>query len=85
MIEGGQTVETFDDLTVTPGDHNVEKVVNAASTKVKVKLNIDSKLDVSSMIDVMKPGTFPLEQAPATPVPVNGRRFAGSEAARTGH
>jgi uncharacterized protein len=84
VIEGGQTVETFDDLTVTPGDHNVEKVVNAGSTKVKVKLNIDSKLDVSSMIDVMKPGTFPLAQAPATPVPVNGRRFAGSEAARTG-
>ncbi len=84
VIEGGQTVESFEDLTVTPGDHNVEKVVNAGSTKVKVKLNIDSKLDVSSMIDVMKPGTFPMEQAPATPVPVNGRRFAGSEAARTG-
>ena len=49
-----------------------------------MKLNVDPKLDVSSMIDVMKPGTFPLVQAPATPVPVNGRRFAGSESARTG-
>jgi Bacteriophage tail sheath protein len=84
VVEGGQTVETFDDLTVTPGDHNVEKVVNGASTKVKVKLNIDPKLDVSSMIDVMKPGTFSLEKAAPTPVPVNGRRFAGSESARTG-
>ena len=84
VVEGGQTVESFDDLTVTPGDRNVEKVVNAASTKVKVKLNIEPKLDVSSMIDVMKPGTFPLAQAPSTPVPVNGRRFAGSESARTG-
>jgi uncharacterized protein len=84
VMEGGQTVESFDDLTVTPGDRNVEKVVNGASTKVKVKLNLDSKLDLSSMIDVMKPGTFPMEQAPATPVPVNGRRFAGSESARTG-
>ncbi len=84
VVEGGQTVESFDDLTVTPGDRNVEKVVNAGSTKVKVKLNIGPKLDVSSMIDVMKPGTFPLAQAPSTPVPVNGRRFAGSESARTG-
>jgi uncharacterized protein len=84
VIEGGHTVESFEDLTVSPGDRNVEKVVNAGSTKVKVKLNIDPKLDVSYMIDVMKPGTFPLVQAPASPVPVSGRRFAGSESARTG-
>jgi phage tail sheath protein FI len=84
VVEGGQTVETFEDLTVMPGDHNVEKIVNGTSTKVKVKVNIDPKLDVSSMIDIMKPGTFPLEKAPAAPVPVNGRRFAGSESSRTG-
>ncbi len=84
MVEGGQTIESFENLTVGPGDHNAEKVVNAASKKVKVKVNIDQKLDMSSLIDVMKPGTYPLVQAPPTPVAVNGRRFAGSESARTG-
>jgi phage tail sheath protein FI len=84
VVEGGKTVESFDNLTITPGDHNVETVVNASSTKIKVKLNLDKGVDLSSMIDVMKPGTFALEHSPATPVPVNGRKFAGSESTRTG-
>jgi phage tail sheath protein FI len=84
VVEGGQTVESFDGLTLTPGERNVETVVNATSTKVKVKVNLDSSVDLSSMIDVMKPGSFSLEPAAPTPVPVNGRRFAGSESARTG-
>lgn len=84
VVEGGQTVESYENLTVTAGDQNAEKVVNAASKKVKVKVNVDPKLDMTSLIDVMKPGTYPLVAAPATPVPVNGRRFAGSESARTG-
>ncbi|HET9058298.1 MAG TPA: phage tail sheath subtilisin-like domain-containing protein [Acidimicrobiales bacterium] len=84
VVEGGQVVESFDNLTVTPGAQNVETVVNAGSTKVKVKLTIDPAVDINSMIDVMKPGSFALAQAPATPVAVNGRRFAGSETSRTG-
>ncbi len=84
VVEGGTTVESFDNLTITPGDRNVEKVVNASSTKVKVKLNLDKGVDLSSLLDVMKPGSFALEHAPATAVPVNGRKFAGSESTRTG-
>lgn len=84
VVEGGVTVESFDNLTITPGPRNVETVVNAASTRVKVKLDLAADVDISSMIDVMKAGTFDLQTAPATPVPVNGRRFAGSESTRTG-
>src|SRR5579875_317772 len=84
VVEGGKTVESFENLTLTPGDRNAEKVVNAASTKVKVKVNLGPKVDLSSMLDVMKPGTFTLQPAPAKPVPVTGRRFAGSESSRSG-
>jgi hypothetical protein len=37
-VEGGAVVETFDNVTLAPGDRNVETVVNATSTKVKVKV-----------------------------------------------
>jgi phage tail sheath protein FI len=84
VVEGDRTVETFENLTLTPGDRNVEKVVNTTSTRVRVKLNLAKGIDLSSMIDVMKPGTFKLEPAPAKPVPVSGKRFAGSESSRTG-
>jgi phage tail sheath protein FI len=84
VTEGAKTVETFENLTLTPGERNVEKVVNSTSTKVRVKLNLAKGVDLSSMIDVMKPGTFKLEPAPAKPVPVTGKRFAGSESSRTG-
>jgi phage tail sheath protein FI len=84
VIEGGQTVETFENLTLAPGDRNVQTVVNAQSSKIKVKVNIPKSVDLSGLIDVMKPGTFALQPAPPKPVPVNGRRFAGSETARTG-
>ena len=33
---------------------------------------------------MLKPGAYSLEKAAAMPVPVNGRKFAGSESARTG-
>ena len=84
VLEAGKTVESFENLTLSSGDRNVETVVNASSTRLKVKVNLDQSVDLSSMIDVMRPGTYSLEQAPPTPVPVSGRRFAGSESARTG-
>jgi len=84
VVEAGQAVESFEELTITPGDRNVEAVVNATSTKVKVKVNLDASADLSSLIDVMKPGTYSLVPASPTPVQVSGRRFAGSEAARSG-
>ena len=84
VLEGGRPVEEFTDLTLTPGDRNVEKVVNATSTKVKVKVELDSKVDLSSLIDVMKPGQYPLAPVAPVPVPVSGKKFSGSESARTG-
>jgi len=84
VLEGGREVESFPDLTVAPGDRNVEKVVNGASTKVKVKLDIDKSVDISQLVDVMKTGVFPLEKAEPVPVPVSGRKFSGSETSRTG-
>ena len=84
VIEGGRPVEQFTDLTLTPGDHNIETVVNATSTKVKIKVDLDAKIDLSSLIDVMKPGQYPLAPAAPVPVPVSGKKFSGSESARTG-
>ena len=84
VIENGSTVETFDDLSFDKGDRNVAKVVNATSTKVKVEVDLDSAVDLNLLIDVLKPGLFPMVQAAPLPVPVTGRGFAGSETARTG-
>ena len=84
VLDGGKEVESFNDLTLSPGDKNVETVVNAASTKVKVKVELDNGVDLSSLIDVMKPGNYPMVQAAPLPVPVSGKKFSGSETARSG-
>lgn len=84
VLDGGKEVESFDHVTLTPGDHNIETVVNATSTKVKVKVELDKGVDLSSLIDVMKPGNYPLAQAAPLPVPVSGKKFSGSETARSG-
>lgn len=84
VLEGNKPVETFTGLTVTPGDRNVETVVNAESTRIKVKLDLDNGVDLAAVMDVLKPGAYPLVPAEPVPVPVSGRKFAGSEAARTG-
>ncbi|MDA8286029.1 MAG: phage tail sheath subtilisin-like domain-containing protein, partial [Actinomycetota bacterium] len=84
VLEKGEAVERFEGLTLTPGDRNVEGVVNKTSTKVRVKVELDSSVDLSSLIDVMKPGTYPLVPAEPVPVPVSGRKLAGSETARSG-
>ena len=84
VLEGDKPVETFESLTVTPGERNVETVVNAASTRVKVKLDLGKDVDLASVMEVLKPGTYPLAAPAPVPVPVSGRKFAGSEAARTG-
>ena len=84
IVEGGQAVETFPNLTLDAGDRNAAKVVNATSTKVKVDIQLEKGADLSAMLDVMKPGSYALEKAPPVPVAVNGRRFAGSESARNG-
>ncbi|MGH9125317.1 MAG: phage tail sheath family protein [Acidimicrobiales bacterium] len=82
--EGGAVVEQFPNLTITPGDNNAETIVNAQSTKVRVKVDLASDVDLSQMMDVLKPGSFPLAKAEPIRVPVAGKKFAGSETARTG-
>jgi phage tail sheath protein FI len=82
--EGGAVVERFPNLTITPGDNNAETIVNAQSTKIRVKVDLASDVDLSQMMDVLKPGSFPLVKAEPTRVPVAGKKFAGSESARTG-
>jgi uncharacterized protein len=84
VVENGNAVETFPNVTVLPGDTNVATVVNATSTKVKVKVDLDSKVDLSNLVDILKPGVFPLEKAAPVAVPVSGKKFSGSETARTG-
>jgi len=84
VLEGDTVVESFPAVTITPGDANVEKVVNATSTKVKVKVDLGKDVDLSNMIDVLKPGVFDLAPAAPVPVAVGPRKFSGSESARTG-
>lgn len=83
VLEGGKAVESFEGLTLTPGDRNIDTVVNGESTKVKVETKIDLdalNIDLASL----QAGTFAIEPAPATPISVSGRSFTGSETARTG-
>ena len=82
--EGSTVVESYPDLTLTPGDRNAETVVNATSTRVKVKVDLAEGVDLSSMMDILKPGTFPLAKVEPVRIPVSGKKFAGSESARTG-
>jgi phage tail sheath protein FI len=84
LDERQQVVESFPNVTIASGDNNVEKVVNATSTKVKVKVELDKAIDLSQMIDVLKPGVFDLAPAAPVPVAVGPRKFSGSETARTG-
>ena len=84
VFENGAEVEQHDNLEFGSGNRNVEKVVNDASTKVKVKVDLAKDADLSTLIDVLKPGSYPLKKADPVPVPVSGKKFAGSESARTG-
>jgi phage tail sheath protein FI len=84
VFQDGLPVETFPDLDFGSGDRNVKTVVNATSTKIKVDVKIDAGVDLASQLEVLKPGRYALEKAAPVPVPVSGRKFAGSEAARNG-
>jgi uncharacterized protein len=85
VVERGDVVEEYDNLTLDPkSDRNAASVVNATSTRVKVAVDLDKGVDLSQLIDVLKPGVYSLEKAAPIPVAVNGKRFAGSESARSG-
>ncbi|MBO3088022.1 phage tail sheath family protein [Cellulomonas dongxiuzhuiae] len=83
VVEGDEAVETFPGLSLG-GARDAATVVNKTSTKVKLEIRLDDATDLSSQLELMRPGTYALQQAEPVKVPVTGRKFAGSEAARTG-
>jgi phage tail sheath protein FI len=84
VLLGDEPVETFSGLDFSSGEHNVKTVVNKTSTKIKVDVALDKGADLSSQMEVLKPGRYLMEKAAPLPVPVTGRKFAGSESARAG-
>lgn len=84
VVEGGQVVETWPNLDLGSGDRNVKTLVNGKSKKIKVDVSLAKGADLKSQLELVKPGVYSLEKATPTPVPVTGRKFAGSETARTG-
>jgi hypothetical protein len=84
VLSGSEVVESFTGLTRGQGKRHVATVVNETSTKIKINVLLDDKTDLSGQLEVLRPGVYPLEKATPTPVPVTGRKFAGSESARQG-
>jgi len=84
VLSGTTVVESFPDLTLDKGKRNVATVINGTSTRIKVNVLLDEKTDLSSQIEVLRPGLYSLERATPKPVPVTGRKFAGSESTRQG-
>ena len=82
VLENGEPVEQHSGLGFG-GDNDV-KTVNKASTRIKVEVALDKNADLSSQLELLKPGQYPLQKAEPRKVPVNGRKFAGSESARAG-
>lgn len=83
VLVDGDVVETFSDLTFG-GPRDVATIVNETSTKVKVAVEIAEDVDILQQLELLKPGTYPLEKVAPVPVAVTPRKIAGSEAARTG-
>ena len=84
VLERGEPVETFENLDLSSGANGVATKVNKTSTKVKVELKLEEDADLANQLELVKPGVYDLEKAEPKPVPVNGRKFAGSESARNG-
>ncbi len=84
VLEGGEPVESFPGLDFSGGKTNVATAVNKASTKIKIDLNLAEDADLASQLELVRPGVYPLEKTAPLPVPVTGRKFAGSESARNG-
>ncbi|MEO9140176.1 MAG: phage tail sheath subtilisin-like domain-containing protein [Jatrophihabitans sp.] len=84
VLVGGDAVESYPHLGFGAGDSNVVTVVNKTSTRIKVELDLDKGVDLDSQLEVLRPVRYSLEKADPIPVPVTGRKFAGSESARNG-
>lgn len=83
IVEDGEEVESFPDLTLG-GERDAAAVINKTSTKVKVEVSLDEGVDTSTQLELLRPGSYSLAKAEPKPVPVNGRKFAGSESSRSG-
>ena len=83
VILGGETVEQYPDLTFG-GARDAATVINKTSTQIKVELKLETDVDLASQLELLKPGVYSLEKVAPVPAPVTGRKFAGSEAARSG-
>ncbi|WP_436699416.1 phage tail sheath family protein [Nocardioides sp. BYT-33-1] len=84
ILEGGEPVESFPGLDLSGGATGVATAVNGTSTKVKVDLLVEKDVDLSGQLELIRPGVYDLVKAAPVPVPVTGRKFAGSESARAG-
>jgi phage tail sheath protein FI len=84
VLEGGEPVESFPGLDLSSGKTGIASAVNGTSTRVKVDLLVEDKVDLSGQLELIRPGVYDLAKAAPVPVPVSGRKFAGSESARAG-
>jgi phage tail sheath protein FI len=85
VLLDGQEVESYPGLTLDgSGETNVKTKVNAASTTIKVDVALDKGADLSNQLEYVKPGRYSLRKSAPVPVPVTGRKFAGSASARNG-
>ncbi|MDQ1249292.1 MAG: uncharacterized protein QG597_3666 [Actinomycetota bacterium] len=83
VMEFGEVVETYPGLTLT-GETQATTKINDTSTRIKVAIEVDDKVDLTTQLELLRPGAFDLVKADPEPVPVTGRAFAGSESARRG-
>ena len=83
VVVGEKTVEEFNGLTLG-GPRDAAAVINKTSTQIKVEVKLAEDVDLATQLELLKPGTYPLKKAAPVPAPVNGRKFAGSETARSG-
>ncbi|MHB1490879.1 MAG: phage tail sheath family protein, partial [Cellulomonas sp.] len=83
VVVGGETVEQYPDLTFG-GPRDAAAVINKTSTQIKVELKLETDVDLESQLELLRPGLYSLEKAAPVPAPVTGRKFAGSETARSG-
>ena len=75
--------ERYDDLTLG-GPRDAATVINKTSKRVKVEVKLAEDVDLTSQLELLEAGRVHARAGAAKPVPVNGRKFAGSESARTG-
>ncbi len=84
VLQDGAVVESYESLTISPGDNNVVDTVNEASSRVKVAVKVEITDDLDLTLAQPKAGLYALEPAPREPLEVKAPAFAGSESKRHG-